>query len=235
MRWYHIVGFVFFVLAAIGIGGFSWFSSNYLADLPQDLDNLREFRPPTACTITDEAGNKLDSFYLERRYPVADITDPDFPKYVWQAFIAAEDRRFFEHPGVDALGILRAIVTNARAGRTVEGGSTLTQQLVKNILLTNEKSIDRKIKEAVLAWRMERKLTKMEILRLYMDFIYLGSGNYGVEAAAQDYFGKTAAELDPHEIATIAALIPAPSHYSPRTNPKIALDRRRLVLRAMVE
>ncbi|MEN0065866.1 MAG: PBP1A family penicillin-binding protein, partial [Myxococcota bacterium] len=189
----------------------------------------------TACTITDEAGNQLDSFYLERRYPVEDITDPTFPRYVWQAFVAAEDRRFFEHPGVDALGILRAIMVNARAGRTVEGASTLTQQLVKNILLTNEKSLDRKIKEAVLAWRMERELTKMEILRLYMDFIYLGSGNYGVEAAAQDYFGKTARDLLPHEIATIAALIPAPSHYSPRTNPEEALRRRRLVLRAMVE
>ncbi len=235
MRWFRLIGMLFFVFAAFGIGGFAWFSSNYLADLPQDLDNLADFRPPTACTITDEAGNVLDSFYLERRYPVADIRDPSFPKYVWQAFVAAEDRRFFEHPGVDALGILRAIVVNARAGRTVEGGSTLTQQLVKNILLTNEKSIDRKIKEAVLAWRMERKLNKMEILRLYMDFIYLGSGNYGVEAAARDYFGKTAAELEPHEIATIAALIPAPSHYSPRTNPKEALRRRRLVLRAMVE
>jgi len=235
MRWLRLIGIVILVIALLGLGAFSWFSNEYLADLPQDLGNLRDFRPPTACTITDEAGTVLDSFYLERRYPVADIEDDDFPDFVWQAFIAAEDRRFFEHPGVDLLGILRAIVRNAQAGRTVEGGSTLTQQLVKNILLTNEQSIDRKIKEAVLAWRMERELDKMEILRLYMDFIYLGSGNYGVEAAAQDYFDKTAAELLPHEVATIAALIPAPSHYSPRTNPREALRRRRLVLRAMAE
>ncbi|MBX2802333.1 MAG: PBP1A family penicillin-binding protein [Myxococcales bacterium] len=200
--------------------------------LPEDLSDLRDYRPPTACQITDKNGEVLDTFYVERRYPV--VLD-QVPDHVWQAFVAAEDRRFFDHPGVDLLGILRALMVNVKAGRTVEGGSTLTQQLVKNILLTSEKSLERKAQEAVLAYRMERTLDKWQILNLYMDLVYLGSGNYGVEAAARDYFGKPAAELNPAEVATITALIPAPSRYSPRTNPKEALRRRRLVLRAMVE
>ncbi|HHO53195.1 MAG TPA: PBP1A family penicillin-binding protein [Deltaproteobacteria bacterium] len=232
MRWLKwvllIVGLIGLLLA--GYAKTQW--DLITADLPTDLSDLHNFRPPTACQITDKEGNVLDTFYVERRYPVVMEELPDF---VWRSFVAAEDRRFFEHPGVDPLGILRAVVVNFKAGRTVEGGSTLTQQLVKNILLTDEKSLERKAKEAILAWRMESELSKMEILNLYLDLIYLGSGNYGVEAAARDYFGKPAAELNPAEAATIAALIPAPSRYSPRTNPDEALRRRRLVLRAMGE
>ena len=230
LRWFAVfVGLT--VLVSI-LAAFSAFNS-LLEGMPEtDMASLRQWRPATACQIRDAEGNTLDSFYIERRYPV-DVNE--LPDHVWRAFVAAEDRRFFDHPGVDALGIARALMVNLRAGRTVEGGSTLTQQLVKNIILTNEKSLERKAKEAVLAWKLERELSKKEILNLYLDLIYLGSGNYGVEAAARDYFGKPAKDINAAEAATIAALIPAPSRYSPRTNPDEALRRRRLVLRAMVE
>ena len=232
MNWFRWVLVVLAVLAVIPIGVSIQTYAELTEGLPTDLSELHDFRAATACQILDKDGELLDTFYVERRYPV---NVDDLPETVWGAFVAAEDRRFFEHPGVDAWGIMRAIVVNLRAGRTVEGGSTLTQQVVKNILLTNEKSFERKAKEAVLAWRLENELSKLEILNIYINYIYLGSGNYGVEAAARDYFGKVAADLNPAEAATIAALIPAPSYYSPRVNPEIAMKRRRLVLDDMVE
>ena len=229
-RWIALL--IAMVITAIGFGAYSWFMSQLEGMPDYDLASLREWRPPTACQIRNDDGETLDTFYVERRYP----TKLDaLPPHVWRAFVAAEDRRFFQHPGVDALGIARAMMVNLRAGRAVEGGSTLTQQLVKNVILTSEKSVKRKVQEAVLAYYLERELSKEQILNAYMDLIYLGSGNYGVEAASRDYFGKSAHELNPAEAATIAALIPAPSLYSPRTNPQEALRRRRLVLRAMVE
>src|SRR5262249_29534049 len=160
----------------------------------------------------------FDSFYLERRYwvPLEDL-----PDHVWQAFVAAEDQHFFDHRGVDFTGIARALVVNYRAGGSVQGASTLTQQLVKNLLLSPEKSFERKFKEAVLAFRLERELSKREILQLYLNFVFLGSGNYGVEAAARDYYGVSARQLDVGEAALIAGLVPAPSRYSPRRNPEL--------------
>ncbi|MEQ1503477.1 MAG: PBP1A family penicillin-binding protein [Myxococcota bacterium] len=193
---------------------------------------MRNFRPLTACEILDHEGQSIDSFYLERRFwvPIDDL-----PDHVWQAFVAAEDQHFFEHHGMDVLGLTRAFIANQRAGGSVQGGSTLTQQLVKNLLLTPEKTYERKLKEIILAWRMERELTKREILQLYLNFVFLGTGNYGIEAAARDYYGVSARELDVGEAALIAGLVPAPSRYSPRRNAELARWRRSLVLGRMMD
>jgi penicillin-binding protein 1A len=218
--------------SALVAAAWGWFDQAILSDLPADLGDLRNFRPLTACEIAEQGGVVIDSFYLERRFWVDLDTLPD---HVWQSFIAAEDQHFFEHPGIDLLGITRAAIANFRAGSSAQGGSTLTQQLVKNLLLTPEKSYVRKLKEIVLSWRLERELTKREILQLYINFVFLGAGNYGVEAAARDYFGRPAKDLDPGEAALLAGLVPAPSRYSPRRDADIAKWRRSLVLGRMVD
>ncbi len=222
---------VLFVLAS-GLGaGWLWFSRNILADLPTDLSHLRGWKPPTTCRVYDASARQLDEFYLERRIWVSIETLPDF---VPQAFVAAEDRRFFEHKGVDLFGIVRAVWINLTTGRTQQGGSTITQQLVKNLLVGRERSYRRKLREAVLAYRLERELDKEHILELYLNYVYLGAGNYGVEAAARDYFGVPASALNPGQAAMIAGLVPAPARYSPRPHPDVAEERRRLVLDRMV-
>jgi penicillin-binding protein 1A len=218
--------------AVLGFWGWRWAQQNLLTELPEDLSSLRSYRPPTSCRVYAARGELVDEFYLERRIwvPIAEL-----PPYVWQAFIAAEDRRFWEHTGVDFLGIARAMVVNLRSGRSRQGGSTITQQLVKNLLVGKERSYVRKLREAVLAYRLEKALGKEQILELYVNFIALGSGNYGVEAAALDYFGISARQLDPGQAAMLAGLVPAPSRYSPRNHPDLTAWRRELVLRGMVE
>lgn len=222
-----------FVSTAILAGGvWSWIDREILSELPTDLGDLKNFRPLTACEILDHEGKAFDSFYLERRFWVP---LDELPDHVWQSFVAAEDQHFFDHPGVDVTGILRAVFINYRSGGSTQGASTLTQQLVKNLLLTPEKSIKRKVKEAILAFRLERELTKREILQLYLNFVFLGSGNYGVEAAARDYYGVSARQIDPAEAALLAGLVPAPSRYSPRRHPDNARWRRSLVLGRMMD
>ena len=223
---------VLLVLGLIAAGlGYRWLDQTVLANLPTDLSSLRDFRPLTAVRVFARDGSQVDEFYLERRVwvPIDEL-----PEHVWRAFLVAEDRRFFEHEGVDFLGIGRAILVNLAAGQVEQGGSTLTQQLVKNLLVGKEKSYRRKLREAVLAWRLERSLSKREILELYLNYVPLGSGNYGVEAAARDYFGVSARNLDPGQAALLAGLVPAPSRYSPRANPALARERRRIVLDGMV-
>ncbi len=200
--------------------------------LDQELMGIDTWRPPTVVKVLDHDGLAVDEFALVRR----DWVDlDDLPPLVWQALVSAEDRRYFLHRGVDFQGIARAMVVNLQAGELRQGGSTLTQQLVKNIVVGSERSLERKIHEAALAWRLEQKLDKRRILELYLNFVYLGSGNYGVEAAAQDYFGKHARDLDAGEAAMLAGLVPAPTAYSPRRSPETARERRRIVLDAMVE
>jgi penicillin-binding protein 1A len=209
-----------------------WFDTHILSTLPEDLSDYRNYRPPTACRVYAADGTEIDQFYVERRIWVPlDELDP----WTWQAFIAAEDRRFMEHPGVDLMGIARAFWVNYMAGRDVQGASTITQQLVKNLMVGKERSYERKLKEAVLAWRLEQELSKAQILELYVNYIALGSGNYGVEAASQDYFGISARDIDPGQAALLAGLVPAPSRYSPRNDPETAQRRRELVLQGMVE
>jgi len=161
------------------------------------------------------------------------ITMRDVPAHLPQAFIAIEDRRFYGHFGIDPIGISRALVTNVMTGATVQGGSTITQQLAKNLFLTQERTAARKIQEAILALWLERHYSKDELLELYMNRVYFGAGAYGVEAAARRYFDKTASELTLAESAMLAGLVQAPSRLAPTRNPRAARDRASLVLTAM--
>lgn len=231
LRWFGGTIAVSGVVAVVAAGaGYWWFDKNILSTLPDDLSEYHTYRPPTAVEVYAADGTKVDQFYAERRYWVSIDTLPD---HVWEAFIAAEDRRFFEHPGVDALGVARALVTNYQAGATVQGGSTLTQQLVKKLIVGDERSYDRKVREAVLAMRLDQELGKRGILELYINYVPLGSGNYGVEAASRDYFGVGARDMNPGQAALLAGLVPAPSRYSPRRSRETAMERRRIVLAGM--
>ncbi len=232
LKWTARVSAVGIVAGAVGAGfGWDWFNREILSTLPPELGRDAEFRIPCSVQVYAGDGTRVDQFYLERRVwvPIAEL-----PDHVWQAFVASEDRRFFEHEGVDPVGIFRALVVNLRGGSTKQGGSTITQQLVKNLLVGKERSYRRKLREAVLAYRLEDELDKMELLELYVNYIALGSGNYGVEAASQDYFGISARELDAGQAAMLAGLVPAPSKYSPRHSPELAASRRETVLRLMV-
>ena len=157
------------------------------------------------------------------------------PVFVRNAFIAAEDDGFYRHGGVDPISILRALINNVVAGGKVQGGSTITQQVVKSLLLTPQKSYERKLKEMILAMRLERQLSKDEILYLYLNHIYLGSGAYGVAAAAHEYFGKNVEDLTLAEAALLAGLPQAPSRYSPFRHWPRAKARQRYVLDRMAE
>jgi penicillin-binding protein 1A len=158
----------------------------------------------------------------------------DLPEYVPQAFLAIEDRRFYEHEGVDRLAVLRAIFANLRAGETVQGGSTISQQLARNLFLSPAQTVNRKLREMVLASRIERRLTKDEILELYLNRVYLGDQAYGVDAAARRFFGKAATELTLAEAAMLAGLPKAPSRSAPTENLEAATARQHVVLEAMV-
>jgi penicillin-binding protein 1A len=196
------------------------------------LESVQQYRPSISSKIYDRYNQLVGEIYLEKRtlVPYRQI-----PRHVVEAFVAAEDANFFQHRGVDLTAIARAAVKDLLGGSFSQGGSTITQQTVKNLFLTHEKSISRKLKELILAYRMERKMSKEEILYLYLNQIYLGEGAYGVEAAARTYFGKGVGELGMAEGAMLAALPKAPTRYSPRTNPDLAKGRQRYVLRRMVE
>lgn len=232
VRALQVLGLLLVLLLAGLAGARAWFDARVVPELDARIEGLRSFRPLTTCRVQDKDGALIDEFYVERRIW---LPWEEMAPVAWQAVIAAEDRRFFEHPGVDLWGIARAMVVNVLAGDIREGGSTITQQVVKNLVVGNERSYERKLIEALLAWRLEKQLGKDEILELYVNLVYLGAGNYGLEAAAQDYFGLSAQELDAGQAALLAGLIPAPSRYSPRRDPAAARVRRGLVLQAMVE
>jgi len=196
-------------------------------DLPR-IQELENFRPSSVTKLLSEEGELLGEFFVEKRVPVK---LDEIPPYLRQAVVATEDRRFYEHAGLDWRGIGRAIIKDIRAGRFKEGGSTITQQLAKVLFLTPEKTISRKLQEALLALQIERRYRKDEILALYLNQIYLGGGAYGVEAAANIYFGKHVWELDLGECALIAGLPRGPTRYSPLVNPDKALSRRTIVLK----
>jgi penicillin-binding protein 1A len=196
------------------------------------MQKLTEYHPPVATQVLADDGTVVGEFYFERRYlvPIQRI-----PAVVRNAFIAAEDDSFYEHGGINPLSIVRALINDLVAGGKIQGGSTITQQVVKSLLLTPQKSYERKIKEMVLAMRLERQLSKDEILGLYLNHIYLGSGAYGVAAAAQEYFGKHVEELTLAEAALLAGLPQAPSRYSPFNHWPRAKARQRYVLERMAE
>lgn len=195
------------------------------------FDSLDDYRPPAITRVYSEDGQTIAEFYKERRI-VVPINR--LPQKLIQAFVAAEDANFFEHQGIDPVSIFRAALKNIEAGGIVQGGSTITQQVAKSLLLTPERKFSRKFKEAILAWRMEQRFSKREILHLYLNQIYLGHGAYGVQAASENYFNKNVEDLSLAECTILAGLPQAPSRYSPYHHYNRAKDRQFYVLERMV-
>ena len=207
---------------------------NFSNNIP-DYKFLKNYKPPVSSKVYSGNGDLVADFSKEKRIFVPYNS---IPKNVIYSFLSAEDKNFFSHPGVDAKGVLRAIINNIKnimTSKRLEGASTITQQVAKNFLLTNEVSLNRKIKEAILAFRIERALTKERILELYLNQIYLGSGSYGVAAASLEYFDKSIKELTYEESALLAALPKAPSKYNPYRNIELAEFRRNLVLKNLLD
>ena len=225
---------IFFLLIVCGtvtlcIGtSLAWFLS---LDIP-DIRSVNDYRPLVATMVLDKRGRTIDAIYEQYRIV---IDYREMPELLPQAFVAAEDSRYWEHGGLDLWSIGRAAINNMRSGRRSQGGSTITQQVTRSLLLSREKTYFRKLTEAILAYRLDRMLTKQEILSIYLNEIYLGSGAYGVEAAARTYFNKPARKLNLAEIAILAGLPQSPSRYSPLTHFKRAKARQRYVLNRMAE
>ena len=223
--------FSLFLLLGIAIISVLWaFSSN----LP-DYKFLKSYKPPVSSKVYSGEGELVSDFSTEKRIFVPYNA---IPKKVIDAFLSAEDKNFFSHPGVDAKGVLRAVIKNISnivSDKRLEGASTITQQVAKNFLLTNEVSFNRKLKEAILAFRIERALSKERILELYLNQIYLGEGTYGVASASLEYFDKSISELNYDGAALLAALPKAPSRYNPYKNIDLAKFRRDLVLKNLLE
>lgn len=222
------MGSVLFTLLG---GGVFWYFSRSLPT----LITVGDYRPAVVSQVLASHGGVsevIGEFFKERRYI---IPYEKIPEKLVQAVISAEDDQFFSHQGVNLASILRAAIANFRAGHVVQGGSTITQQVAKSLLLTPERSFVRKVKELILASQIERNLTKQQILYLYLNQIYLGHGAYGVQAAARVYFGKDVSELTTAECAMIAGMPQAPGKYSPHQNPKKAKERQLYVLRRMLE
>jgi penicillin-binding protein 1A len=203
----------------------------WMVDLPDVDKTLAQKRPPSI-TILDRHGAQIAAYggvggeWVPRRR---------MPENLIKAVLAIEDRRFYSHEGVDFWGVVRAVVANVRSGDVVQGGSTLTQQLAKNLFLTPDKTAKRKIQEAMLAYALERRLTKDEILEQYLNRVYFGAGAYGVEAASRRYFAKEVQDINLQEAALLAGLLKAPSKYSPLTDVKVSAARTKRVLDAMVD
>ncbi len=227
-KWFLLASFFIVFLGAITIAGIYLYLSK---NLPK-ISSLKDYRPPVITAVYSDDNRKIAEFFKERRIVLPFSKMPDMLK---KAFVAAEDSRFYKHKGIDILSIFRAFYKNIEAGAIVQGGSTITQQVTKSFLLTPEKSYTRKIKEAILAYRIDKRFSKEEILFLYLNQIYLGHGAYGVEAASENYFGKSAHELNLAECAILAGLPQAPSRYSPFRYPERAKQRQIYVLNRMVE
>jgi penicillin-binding protein 1A len=226
-----ILIFSFGLLSAFCILGVLWAFSNNLPD----YKFLKSYKPSVSSKVYSGEGELVNNFSTEKRIfvPYDAISEK-----VINSFLSAEDKNFFSHPGVDAKGVLRAVInniSNLASSRRLEGASTITQQVAKNFLLTNEVSLNRKIKEAILAFRIERVLSKERILELYLNQIYLGGGAYGVASASLEYFDKSISELNYDEAALLAALPKAPSRYSPYKDIVLAKFRRDLVLKNLYE
>ena len=227
-----IYPFIFLLVTGL-LGGIAlFFGYQYISqDLPK-INSLLDYRPSIVTTVYSDDNRKIAEFFKERRVvlPLKEI-----PEMLINAFVAAEDSRFFKHQGIDLLSIARAFLKNLEAGAIKQGGSTITQQVTRSFLLTPERSYSRKIKEAILAYRIEKSFTKEEILFLYLNQIYLGQGAYGVQAAAENYFGKSVGELSLAECAVLAGMPQAPSRYSPVRNPELAHQRQVYVINRMAE
>ena len=221
----------FSILAILGCAGLFLTYLYYTSDLP-DLTDITGYKPPLVNEIYSSDGKLIGQFGIEKRKLV---NLDEIPRHAVDAFIAVEDRRFFEHSGIDYKGILRALIQNIRSGGVVSGGSTITQQVTKNLVLSPERTLSRKIKEAILAYRIEKNLTKEEILYLYLNHIYLADGMYGIEAASYNYFNKSSKDLTVSESALLAGIPKRPEHYSPRRNFKRSVERQKLILKMMLD
>ncbi|HUL22716.1 MAG TPA: PBP1A family penicillin-binding protein [Thermodesulfobacteriota bacterium] len=226
---YVVYSFVLSVLLLLIVGGLLFFYHSHR--LP-DFAPLKERNLNAFSIVYSEEDEVIGKYLMENRIP---ISYERIPKQLVNAFIAAEDADFFQHKGVDYKAILRALFKNFLAGRIVQGGSTITQQVTKTFFLTPKRSLTRKLKEVAYAFGLEQNLTKEEILALYLNNIYLGNGAYGVEAAADSYFNKRVEQLNLAEMAMMAGLVKAPSRYSPVNNLKRARDRQAYVLTRMAE
>src|SRR5436309_6608283 len=231
LGWIFAVGTVLFLVGVAAAAGLFW---HFSKDLP-DYSQLQDYEPPVMTRVHASDGALVAECARERRLylPIQAI-----PKLVLNAFIAAEDKSFYEYGRLDFQGILRAtlfMAQNYGTGRRPQGASTITQQVAKNFLLTNEASLERKVKEALLALKIERTYSKDKILELYLNEIYLGLGAYGVAAASLLYFDKSVHELTPAEAAYLATLTKAPSNYNPYRQRERATERRNYVLDRMID
>lgn len=222
-----IIAVFIFILFGIPLTAYLYFTSV----LPS-VNSLQEYNPNTITKVYSHDGQIIGEFFIERRIV---IPFSKMPLHLVKAFMAAEDAMFYQHKGIDYISVIRAFYKNISAGKIVQGGSTITQQVAKSFFLTPEKSISRKIKEALLAYRIEKSLSKEDILHLYLNQIYLGNGAYGVQAASEVYFGKDVEDLNLAEAALLAGLPKAPSKYSPYYYPQVARQRQEYVLRMMME
>src|SRR5678809_871646 len=232
LRWMLMALLVVVLVSGLGVAASAvWVLTILPGSLPS-VTQLETFDASEGTKVYDDNDALITEFHVQRRIfvPLAQI-----PKTLRDAIIATEDARFYSHHGVDPTGIARAVYQNFRRGRIVEGGSTITQQLAKVLFLTPDKSLERKLKEAVLALELERRYSKDRILEMYLNQVYFGQGSYGVEAAARTYFGKSVNELNVREAALIAGLRRAPTSYSPFEHGEAAKRRREVVLRRMVD
>ena len=219
------------LLGLISIFLILWYFSS---ELP-DYKILSNYKPAISSRVHSGEGQLIAEYALQKRLF---IPYESIPKKVVHSFLSAEDKNFFSHPGVDAKSITRAVIKNVKnifSEKRLEGASTITQQVAKNFLLTNEVSMKRKIKEAILAFRIERAYSKERIMELYLNQIYLGEGTYGIAAASLEYFDKAVTNLNYEETALLAALPKAPSKYNPYKSKKKAKKRRNLVLKNLYE
>jgi penicillin-binding protein 1A len=229
--WLRITMVTIFLALCVGVGGVAGILWIATRDLPT-FDSFQDYHPSLVSRVYADNGELIGQFFIERRLytPIDKI-----PKAFTQAVIATEDTRFFDHPGLDIVGIGRAAWTNLKKGGRFQGASTITQQLARALFLSPERTYQRKIKELILAVKMEWVLTKEQILEMYLNQIYFGHGAYGVAAAALTYFDKNVSDLSLPESAFLAGLPKAPNTYSPYRNPDLAKSRKELVLRRMVE
>lgn len=229
---------VFLILAFLGIlagaaiagGGYYYFSR----DLPS-INSVEDYSPKQVSRVLDREGNVLASWTDDERLVRTVISADEMAPVLRQAFLAAEDSSFYEHKGLDYIGLLRAVYTNLRRGELSQGASTITQQVVKNLVLSPERTIRRKVQEALLAFELDRALDKDDILTIYLNEVFFGVHFYGVEEASLYYFGRSAKDLELHQAALLGGLVQSPNRYNPFRHPDRALDRRRYVLRRMYD
>src|SRR5688500_4571318 len=226
----------FFLLVAMALTSCAQITER-LSDLPRLEDKDLRFRLAQSSKIYDSEGNVIHTLHKTENRTVIPLSK--VPKVLRQAVVAIEDERFYQHDGIDLRAIARALVANVSSGDIREGGSTITQQYVKNVIIAPgeiaEKTYERKLVEAALARQLEKRLSKTEILERYLNTVYFGEGAYGIQAAANTYFGKDASDLSLPEAATLAGVIRVPEQYDPYKNPKVSRARRDVVLRKMAE